>query len=166
MADRQRSGAQPTPRQHDPVSTDMRDDEQEQKIVPLTRAEAERLFGPNVSRPSRVTPFRVITAQVIVSLLVTLVWWALSASPRNAAVSAWLGGMVGWVPGVFFALRLKVSRDRLTVSSLVIGEAIKVMTTIALFVAIATLYPAVHWVALLTTFVLVLKAHWLALAIK
>ncbi|APR97408.1 ATP synthase subunit I [Pandoraea thiooxydans] len=70
------------------------------------------------------------------------------------------------MPGVFFALRLKVSRDRLTVSSLVIGEAIKVMTTIALFVAIATLYPAVHWVALLTTFVLVLKAHWLALAIK
>ena len=32
------------------------DVEQDNNIVPLTRAEAEKLFGSNVGRPSRVTP--------------------------------------------------------------------------------------------------------------
>lgn len=71
-----------------------------------------------------------------------------------------------WLPGALFALRLKVSSDRLTTSSLMIGQAIKVTVTIALLVAIAVFYPGVHWVALLTTFVLTLKAYWLAMAFR
>lgn len=74
--------------------------------------------------------------------------------------------MMGWVPGALFALRLRISGDRLSVGSLVAGEAVKVATTIALLVAIAFGYPGVHWVALLVTFVLTLKAYWLAMAFK
>ena len=47
-----------------------------------------------------------------------------------------------------------------------VGEAVKVATTIALFVAIAFGYPGVHWIALLVTFVLTLKVYWLAMALK
>lgn len=171
MADPQRrSDARSSPQNNPPAPAERWDDEQEQEeIVPLTRAEAERLFGPGVGRPSRVTPFRVVIAQVIVSLLAALIWWALTATaPKShaAAVSAWLGGTMVWLPGALFALRLKVSSDRLTTSSLMIGQAIKVTVTIALLVAIAVFYPGVHWVALLTTFVLTLKAYWLAMAFR
>lgn len=143
------------------------DDEQEQEtIVPITRAQAERLFGPNVGRASRVTPFRVVGAQILLSLIATLVWGLLSTSPLHAAVSACLGGMIGWLPGALFALRLRRSGGRISVSSLVVGEAIKVGTTIALLVAVALGYPEVHWAALLVTFLLTLKAYWLAMAFR
>jgi len=167
MADEIRSNLEPKPQAPAHATDDVWDDEQEQEtIVPLTRAQAERLFGPDVGRASRVTPFRVVGAQVLLSLAATLAWWVLSTSPQEAAVSAWLGGMMGWLPGALFALRLRISGDRLSVGSLVMGEAVKGATTIALLVAIAFGYPGVHWVALLVTFVLTLKAYWLAMAFK
>lgn len=167
MTDNKRSNVDRNPQAPAHATSEAWDDEQEQEtIVPLTRAQAERLFGPDVGRASRVTPFRVVGAQVLLSLVAALAWWLLSASPRSAAVSAWLGGMIGWLPGAIFALRLKMSGSRLSVGSLVMGEAIKVVTTIALLVAIAYGYPGVHWVALLVTFVLTLKAYWLAMALK
>jgi len=162
-----RSNLEPKPQAPAHAASEVWDDEQEQEtIVPLTRAQAERLFGPDVGRASRVTPFRVVGAQVLLSLVATLAWWLLSASPRDAAVSAWLGGMIGWIPGALFALRLRMSGDRLSVSSLVMGEAVKVVTTIALLVAVAFGYSGVHWVAFLVTFVLTLKAYWLAMVLK
>jgi len=63
-------------------------EQQDDNIVPLTRAEAERLFGPGVSRPSRVTPYQVVIAQVALSLVATLAWWLFSKSPGAAAQSA------------------------------------------------------------------------------
>ena len=66
-------------------------EQQDNNIVPLTRAEAEKLFGPNVSRPSRVTPFKVVVAQMVLSLGATLVWWLFYKPPGAAALSAFLG---------------------------------------------------------------------------
>ena len=167
MTDEKRSILEPKPQAPARATPEFWDEEQEQEtIVPLTRAQAERLFGPDVGRASRVTPFRVVGAQVLLSLVAALAWWLLSASPRDAAVSAWLGGMIGWLPGALFALRLRMSGDRLSVGSLMVGEAVKVATTIALLVAVAYGYPGVHWIALLVTFVLTLKVYWLALALK
>ena len=37
--------------------------------------QAETLFGPEVSRPSRVTPYKVVAAQMVLSLGATLLWW-------------------------------------------------------------------------------------------
>ena len=67
------------------------DAEQDNNIVPLTRAEAEKLFGPNVSRPSRVTPLKVVAAQMVLSLVATLVWWLFYKPPGASALSAFLG---------------------------------------------------------------------------
>ncbi|AOJ75513.1 ATP synthase subunit I [Burkholderia ubonensis] len=136
---------------------------QDDNIVPLTRAEAEKLFGPNVSRPSRITPYKVVIAQVALSLVATLAWWLFSKSPGAAAQSAFLGGAIGWVPSALFVARLKAGGSA-TVMSWVAGEAVKLGVTIGMFAAVAFGYPGVHWVPLLVTYLVVLKTYWIALA--
>lgn len=138
-------------------------EQQDNNIVPLTRAEAEQLFGPDVSRPSRVTPYRVVFAQVALSLVATLAWWLFSKSPGAAAQSAFLGGAIGWVPSALFAARLKAGRHP-TVMQWVAGEALKLGVTIGMFIAVAYGYAGVHWVPLLVTYLVVLKTYWIALA--
>ena len=99
-------------------------EQQDNNIVPLTRAEAEKLFGPNVSRPSRVTPFKVVAAQMVLSLVATLVWWLFYKPPGAAALSAFLGGAICWLPGALFAARLRTLSGAETVMSWMIGEEI------------------------------------------
>ena len=139
-------------------------EQQDNNIVPLTRVEAEKLFGPNVSRPSRVTPFKVVAAQMVLSLGATLVWWLFYKPPGAAALSAFLGGAICWVPGALFAARLRTLSGAETVMSWMIGEALKMGTTIAMFVAIAFWYHDVRWVPLLVTYLIALKTYWIALA--
>jgi ATP synthase protein I len=139
-------------------------EQQDNNIVPLTRAEAQKLFGPNVSRPSRVTPFKVVAAQMALSLGATLVWWLFYKPPGAAALSAFLGGAICWVPGALFAARLRTLSGAETVMSWMIGEALKMGATIAMFVAIAFWYHDVRWVPLLVTYLIALKTYWIALA--
>ena len=133
-------------------------------IVPLTRAEAEQLFGTEVSRPSRVTPFRVVAAQVALSLVATLVWWLFYKPPGAAALSAFLGGAICWLPGALFAARLKQLSRAGTVLNWMLGEAFKMGATIAMFVAIAFWYRDVQWIPLLVTYLIALKTYCIALA--
>jgi ATP synthase protein I len=133
-------------------------------IVPLTRTEAEKLFGPQVSRPSRVTPFRVVAAQLVLSLVATLVWWLFYKPPGAAALSAFLGGAICWLPGALFAARLKQLSGAGTVMNWMLGEAFKMGATIAMFVAIAVWYREVQWIPLLVTYLIALKTYWIALA--
>ena len=72
---------------------------QDNKTVPLTRAEAETLFGPGVSRPSRVTPFKVVAAQMVLSLCATLAWWLFYSPPGASAPSAVAPKICRRVPG-------------------------------------------------------------------
>ena len=139
-------------------------DVEQENIVPLTRAEAEKLFGPSVNRPSRVTPLRVVAAQMVLSLGATLVWWLFYEPPGAAALSAFLGGAICWVPAALFAARLRTLSGAETAMSWMIGEALKMGTTIAMFVAIAFWYHDVRWVPLLVTYLIALKTYWIALA--
>jgi ATP synthase protein I len=139
-------------------------EQQDNNIVPLTRAEAEKLFGPTVSRPSRVTPFKVVMAQMVLSLGATLLWWLFYKPPGDAALSAFLGGAICWVPSALFAARLIKLNGAATVMSWMIGEALKMGATIAMFVAIAFWYHDVRWVPLLVTYLIALKTYWIALA--
>ncbi|SOE49380.1 ATP synthase protein I [Burkholderia sp. D7] len=136
------------------------------KTVPLTRAEAETLFGPGVSRPSRVTPFKVVAAQMVLSLCATLAWWLFYSPPGAAALSAFLGGAICWVPSALFAARLKAKSGAETIASWVVGEAIKMGATIGMFVAIAYGFKGVLWVPLLVTYLIALKTYWIAMAWK
>lgn len=162
------SGEPPLPRKSStqaPSPRDDWDDElQDNNIAPLTRAEAERIFGPAVSRPSRVTPFRVVAAQMVLSLAAALVWWLFSKSPGSAALSAFLGGAVCWVPSALFAARLRRKGSTESILAWMLGEAIKMASTVAMFVAIAMLYRDVEWLPLLVTYLIALKTYWIALA--
>lgn len=140
------------------------DQQDNNDVVPLTRAEAEKLFGPQVSRPARVTPFRVVAAQMVLSLIATLVWWLFYKPPGAAALSAFLGGAICWVPGALFAVRLRHLSGAGTVMNWMLGEAFKMGATIAMFVAIAFWYHDVRWVPLLVTYLIALKTYWIALA--
>ncbi|MEQ5840375.1 ATP synthase subunit I [Paraburkholderia acidicola] len=140
--------------------------QEDKNIVPLTRAEAEKLFGPNVSRPSRVTPFRVVAAQMVLSLGATLLWWLFFKPPGAAALSAFLGGAICWVPGALFAARLKTLSGAATAMSWMVGEALKMGVTIAMFVGIAFRYHDVQWIPLLVTYLIALKTYWIALALR
>jgi ATP synthase protein I len=139
-------------------------EQQDNNIVPLTRVEAEKLFGPNVSRPSRVTPYKVVAAQMVLSLGATLLWWLFYKPPGAAALSAFLGGAICWVPSALFAARLKKLSGAETAMSWMIGEALKMGATIAMFVGIAFWYHDVQWVPLLVTYLVALKTYWIALA--
>ncbi|CAG9194729.1 ATP synthase protein I [Paraburkholderia tropica] len=145
------------------------DQQDNNDIVPLTRIEAEQLFGAQVSRPSRVTPFRVVAAQVVLSLVATLLWWLfykppVAAAPSSVPLSALLGGAICWVPGALFAARLKQLSGAGTVMNWMLGEAFKMGATIAMFVAIAFWYRDVQWIPLLITYLIALKTYWIALA--
>src|SRR5580698_10023023 len=141
-------------------------EQQDNNIVPLTRTEAEKLFGPNVSRPSRVTPYKVVAAQMVLSLGATLLWWLFYKPPGDAALSAFLGGAICWVPSALFAARLKKLSGAETIASWMIGEAIKMGATIGMFVAIAFWYKGVLWVPLLVTYLVALKTYWVAMVWK
>jgi ATP synthase protein I len=149
-----------------PVDDSWDAEAQENKTVPLTRAEAETLFGPNVSRSSRVTPFKVVAAQMVLSLCATLAWWLFYSPPGAAALSAFLGGAICWVPSALFAARLKAKSGAETIASWMIGEAMKMGATIAMFVAIAYGFKGVLWVPLLVTYLIALKTYWIAMAWK
>lgn len=132
-------------------------------VVALSREDAVRLFGPDVARPSRVTPMRVVGAQIALTLCSILVCALLSHQRANAALSALLGGLACWVPSALFALQLR-RRGRESVGAWMLAEGIKLGLTIAMFIAIAVLYKQVRWLPLLVTYVLALKTYWLALA--
>jgi ATP synthase protein I len=140
-------------------------EQQDINIVPLTRAEAEKLFGPKVSRPSRVTPFRVVMAQMVLSLVATLVWWLFYEPPGAAALSAFLGGAVCWVPSALYAARLKKVGAAASILTWMSGEALKMGVTVAMFVAIGYWYHDVRWLPLIVTYLIALKTYWIALAL-
>ncbi|WP_420996934.1 ATP synthase subunit I [Cupriavidus sp. 30B13] len=157
-------------RQKDWQPRDAWDDEAEraeEAVEPLSRADAETLFGARALRPSRMTPGRVVLAQVAVTVLSALAWRLLAGG--NAAAAGWsalFGGIACFVPSGFFALRLRLSGERTSISGLVVGEAIKVFATVGLLVLVVVLYRELRWVPMLVTFLLALKAYWVALAIR
>lgn len=132
-------------------------------VVPLTREQAQQLFGPDVGRPSRVTPLRVVLAQIVLTICAAGVAAVLSANAMAAAISALIGGMICWIPGGAFAAYLR-RRGRDSVGVWMMAEGVKLGLTIAMFIAVAVLYREVRWLPLLLTYVLALKTYWLALA--
>lgn len=142
------------------------DDERAAPIQPLTHDDAVSLFGERALRPSRMTPGKVVLAQVAVTLLSAIGWALFGPEAGPYGWSALFGGAVCCVPSAFFAFRLWLARDRASIGGLVVGEAIKVMATVALFVLVVVLYRELRWVPMLVTFLLALKTYWVALAIR
>jgi len=69
--------------------------------------------------------------------------------------------MVSFVPGALFALRLERAGARQDgyVFAFFVGEFVKVLLSIALFAACAIFVPDADWLALLTSFIVVLQVY-------
>ncbi|ATI26150.1 ATP synthase subunit I [Ralstonia solanacearum] len=147
--------------------------EAEPPVHALSHDEAVALFGEKALRASRVTPFSIVLGQVAITLLCALGWYVGSwlagtgaASAGEAALSALLGGGVCLVPSAWFALRLSTAKGFESIARLVVGEAIKVLGTVALLVVVVVTFKGLHWVPLLITLILALKMYWVGLALR
>lgn len=147
--------------------------EAEPPVHVLSHDEAVALFGERALQASRITPFSIVLGQVAITLLCALGWYigswfagTGSASAGEAALSALLGGGVCVVPSAWFAMRLSTARGFESIARLVVGEAIKVLGTIALLVVVVVVFKGLHWAPLLITLILALKMYWVGLALR
>jgi ATP synthase protein I len=87
---------------------------------------------------------------------------------RDAALSALLGGAVCVIPGALYAWRLHAASRRGVGSfgaAFLVGELVKLVSTVALFAAVIGWYRDVHAIALVVTYIATLQGYLLALLI-
>ena len=120
---------------------------------------------------------RIIGLQVAVSVVIALA--CLVFYGANAAVSAFLGGAIGFLGSLAYAWRIAGSQARGTggtdgeraadaralMRAHLVGEVQKLALTVILFVAVLVLYKGVATLPLLLTFIATLVVYWVALLI-
>lgn len=124
---------------------------------------------------------RIIGLQVGVSAVIALA--CLVFYGANAAVSAFLGGAIGFLGSLAYAWRIAGPKARGTsgtdgargtdaaadpralMRAHLVGEAQKLALTVILFVAVLVLYKDVATLPLLLTFIATLVVYWVALLI-
>ncbi|WED42958.1 ATP synthase subunit I [Legionella cardiaca] len=106
---------------------------------------------------------RFLLAQLAASLLITLglllIWG------EKEAISALLGGLVAIIPSALFAKKLfrhqGARAARQIVKSFYLGEALKIVSTIALFTFVFMSFKIAP-LAFFLTYIVVLMSHWFA----
>ncbi|MFM8333321.1 MAG: ATP synthase subunit I [Candidatus Methylumidiphilus sp.] len=106
----------------------------------------------------------MLQIQLLTVVLAVAMAWALGGEPH--AVSALLGGLVGFLPNVLFALVFGRKDPRKTAGQVVrafyFGETIKLFFTASLFVAVFQL-PGIMPLPVFATFLAVMAGFWFAL---
>ena len=111
--------------------------------------------------------FRVVFLQTLTTVIVSLVAGLLGGS--HAAISALLGGAACVVPNGLFALKLAAAARRpqgTDPAVFLIGEFVKVVSTLALLGLIVAFYKDLVWLALLGSVIVVLKSYVLTLLVR
>lgn len=109
---------------------------------------------------------RIVRLQVAVSAAIALLFLAVSGV--NAAVSAFLGGAIGFLGSLAYARRIAgppTSDPKVLLRAHFVGEVQKLALTVILFVAVLILYKGVATLPLLLTFIATLVVYWVALLI-
>jgi ATP synthase protein I len=150
--------------------TDDWDEPEEEVYRVLTKAEMVALQQSNAKRYPALSPWKIILAQVLVTVI-SMVIWSVFGEPVGVSVytqSAFLGGLISVLPSALFLTRLEMAKKSQGLNpgsflaALVSGEFIKIVVTLMLFLGVAFLVPGVLWVPLLVTYLLALKCVWLA----
>ena len=135
-----------------------------------SKDEIDALQQRNASQYRALSPWKIILAQVLITV-VSMLFWSIFGEPVGVSLytqSAFLGGLISVLPSALFLTRLELAKksQRLNpgsfLAALVSGEFIKIAVTLMMFVGIAYLVPGVLWVPLLVTYLLALKCVWLA----
>ena len=103
--------------------------------------------------------FRVVFLQILTTVIVSLV--AGLSGGSHAAISALLGGAACFVPNGLFALKLAAAARRPQGT-----DPVKVVSTLALLALIVATYKDLVWLAMLVSFIVVLKSYVLALLVR
>jgi ATP synthase protein I len=115
---------------------------------------------------------RIIGLQVAISVVIALA--CLVFYGANAAVSAFLGGAIGFVGSFAYAWKIAGPQTRNSsgtdaadpnalMRAHLVGEALKLALTVVLFAAVLILYQGVATLPLLLTFIATLVVYWVAL---
>jgi ATP synthase protein I len=145
-------------------------DEQQLAYRTYSKEEMEALRRAKKKVFFTFSPWAVIGAQIVVTILSALCW-SFFGDPIGFSLytySALWGGLTGVFPAALFALRLEVAKQMKNqtpgnlLAAIVSGEFIKIALTIAMFVWVAFNYPDLKWIPLLVTYVITLKCYWLA----
>jgi ATP synthase protein I len=146
------------------------DKPEEEVFRVYSKDEIDALQQRNASQYRALSPWKIILAQVLITV-VSMLFWSIFGEPVGVSLytqSAFLGGLISVLPSALFLTRLELAKksQRLNpgsfLAALVSGEFIKIAVTLMMFVGIAYLVPGVLWVPLLVTYLLALKCVWLA----
>ena len=146
------------------------DKPEEEVFRVYSKEEIDALQQRNASQYRALSPWKIILAQVLITV-VSMLFWSIFGEPVGVSLytqSAFLGGLISVLPSALFLIRLELAKksQRLNpgsfLAALVSGEFIKIAVTLMMFVGIAYLVPGVLWVPLLVTYLLALKCVWLA----
>ena len=128
----------------------------------LTREEAQALSAKHPP----VSPWRVVMAQAVAGLVVTLLAYVITGK-GEAAWSALYGAAAVVVPGALMArgMTRRISRGDpgAVVFGFMLWEFVKIALAVAMLVAAAKVVPNLSWPALLVAMVVCMKVNWLAL---
>ncbi len=128
---------------------------------PLTADEARELRARHPS----ISPWWVISGQLVVGLLVALAAWGLTGR-QNLGWSAGYGAIAVVIPAAVFARGLTGRFSSLNPGTAVVGfflwEMVKMALSIAMLFAAPRLITALSWPAMLIGLVVTMKAAWLA----
>jgi ATP synthase protein I len=107
---------------------------------------------------------RIVGLQVAVSVAIALA--CLAFYGVNAAVSAFLGGAIGFLGSFAYAWRIarpQVSDPKALLRAHLVAEVQKLAVTVILFAAVLILFKGVATLPLLLTFIATLVVYWVAL---
>lgn len=107
--------------------------------------------------------YRIVRTQLAVTVAVALAVLVLAG--RESAYSAFAGGMISVIANFYFAMQMfrgARKSPRQLVTAFYVGEAVKILITVVLFVfAIKVLH--VLFLPLFITYVITLMVYWFAL---
>jgi ATP synthase protein I len=137
------------------------DEEDSDRAVPLTRAQAQALRD---SQPS-VSVWQVVAAQAATGVAVAGAAWGLSGSGL-IGLSALYGAAVVVLPATLLARgvgRLAGSGPAAAAMGFLLWQGVKMVLSLALLLGAVRVVPGLNWPALLVAVAVCLQVNWLAL---
>lgn len=138
------------------------DDAIEPATRPLSAAQAKQL---RLSQPS-VSPWRVVAAQVLVGVLVSLIAWGVTGR-QNVGWSAGYGALAVIIPAALFARgitgRFSSLNAGTAVAAFFVWEFVKIGVSVGLIALAPRMVADLSWLAMLAGLVVTMKVYWVAL---
>jgi ATP synthase protein I len=148
-----------------PMSKIAFDDQEEDREPVIKRLSAQEVLELRKKTPP-VSPWRVVTGQVVVGLLVALAAWLLTGK-QNVGWSAGYGALAVAIPAAIFARGLTGRFASLNPAAAVMGffvwEMVKVVLTVAMLLLASRLIRDLSWPAMLVGLVVTMQVYWAAL---